>query len=219
MNHEQAGIFLHRYLRQQRDIGIEEIVLEPSKNNNLKSQLTQLYNATKECSNCGLSKTRTNYVFGEGNPNAELMFVGEAPGGEEDLQGKPFIGAAGQLLTKMIAAMGLRREDVYIGNILKCRPPGNRNPEKHEIEQCIPILKKQIDIIKPEFICALGRIAAHSLLGVSQPLGKLRGRFHDIGGIKLIVTYHPSALLRNPQWKRPAWEDLQMLMREMGATK
>lgn len=166
------------------------------------------------CLRCRLGFTRTNFVFGTGNLNADIMFVGEAPGADEDLQGKPFVGRAGQLLTKMIEAINFKREDVYIGNVLKCRPPGNRDPKPDEVEACEPILLRQLEIIKPKIICALGRISGQTLLRTQGTLGSLRGKFHDYHGIKLLVTYHPAALLRNPNWKPEAWEDLKLLRRE-----
>jgi DNA polymerase len=142
------------------------------------------------------------------------MFIGEAPGRDEDQQGKPFVGRAGQLLTKIIEAIQFQREDVFIANILKCRPPDNRDPQPEEAEACLPYLGIQIQLIQPKIICALGRVAAQTLLQTTTPLGKLRGRFHDFHGTKLIVTYHPAALLRNPNFKRPTWEDVQLLRKE-----
>lgn len=181
-----------------------------------KSTLKELFQAYKDCAQCGLQKTRKNIVFGEGSPEARLMFVGEAPGQEEDQQGLPFVGAAGQLLTKIIEAMKLRREDVYIANCLKCRPPGNRNPLPDEIVSCNPILQKQIEIIQPRVICALGKFAAQTLLSSEEPISRLRGRFYDYQGIKLIPTFHPAYLLRNPSDKKLVWADMQMVMRELG---
>ena len=169
-----------------------------------------------DCTRCKLSSGRLNIVFGSGNPNARLVFVGEGPGYDEDQQGEPFVGAAGQLLTKIIQAMGLHREDVYICNIIKCRPPGNRNPEIDEISACTPFLKRQLQSISPEFICALGSFAAQTLLESTTPISRLRGRFYDCMGARLIPTYHPAYLLRNPQKKRDVWQDMQMLMRAMG---
>ena len=162
-----------------------------------------------ECTQCPLGATRKRFVFGAGDPAAGIMFVGEAPGAEEDRQGEPFVGAAGQLLTKIIAAMELRREDVYICNILKCRPPNNRDPQPAEIEQCEPYLKHQIELIQPKVICTLGRFAAQTLLRSSDSMGRMRGQVHHYEGIPLVATYHPAALLRNPQWKRPTWEDIK----------
>jgi len=166
------------------------------------------------CTKCSLGETRTKFVYGTGNPDAKIMFVGEAPGRDEDLKGEPFVGRAGQLLDKILVAMGLSREEIYIANILKCRPPGNRDPQPEEMRTCIPYLKEQIRLIKPQLICALGRIAAHGLLETTTPLGKLRGHWHSFEGIPLIVTYHPAALLRFTQYKRPTWEDMQKLMAE-----
>lgn len=166
------------------------------------------------CHRCPLGKTRKNLVFGEGNPHAELVFVGEAPGADEDLQGRPFVGRAGQLLTRIIDAMGLKREDVYICNILKCRPPGNRNPLPEEIEVCEPWLVRQLEAIHPRVICALGTFAAQTLLKKKGiPITALRGRFHDYHGIRLMPTYHPAYLLRNPGAKRQVWEDVQQIMK------
>jgi len=171
-----------------------------------------------ECHKCPLGATRTHFVFGSGNPDADLMFVGEAPGEEEDLQGQPFVGRAGQLLTKMIEAMKLRREDVYIANVLKCRPPNNRTPLPSEMEQCKPYLDRQIALIRPKVICALGRVAAQALLNTGEGLNRLRGTFHDYRGVKVLVTYHPAALLRNPQWKTQSWDDLQKVRYELDGT-
>jgi len=169
-----------------------------------------------DCRRCGLSKTRTHIVFGEGNPHARLVFVGEGPGYDEDMQGRPFVGAAGKLLTKIIQAMGLQREDVYICNIIKCRPPKNRNPMPEEIETCFPFLERQITAIQPEVICALGKFAAQTLLNTQAPISRLRGRFHDYQGIPLMPTFHPAYLLRNPESKRATWEDIQQVMQRLG---
>ncbi|MDI6739645.1 MAG: uracil-DNA glycosylase, partial [Candidatus Edwardsbacteria bacterium] len=163
-----------------------------------------------DCQKCPLGKRRKNFVFGEGNPDAKLVFVGEAPGEEEDNQGRPFVGAAGQLLTKIIEAIKFKREDVFICNILKCRPPGNRNPEPAEIEQCEPYLIRQLEILQPAVICSLGKFASQTLLKSQVPISKLRGRVHYYHDIKLVPTFHPAALLRNPGWKRQTWEDVQL---------
>jgi len=168
-----------------------------------------------DCQRCGLSKTRTHIVFGEGNPDARLVFVGEGPGYDEDIQGRPFVGAAGQLLTKIIQAMGLERTDVYICNIIKCRPPKNRNPMPDEIDTCSPFLERQITAIQPEVICALGKFAAQMLLNTQEPISRLRGRFHDYHGIPLMPTFHPAYLLRNPDGKRATWEDVQQVMEKL----
>src|ERR1700722_189430 len=170
-----------------------------------------------DCTRCRLHKQgRKQIVFGVGNPNAELMFIGEAPGADEDQQGEPFVGRAGQLLNNMIKAMGLRREDVYIANIIKCRPPGNRTPERDECETCSPFLMRQIAAIKPKAIVALGAVAAKTLLAINAPMSDFRGRWFDFRGTKLAVTYHPAFLLRDPRQKKETWKDLQMVMKELG---
>jgi uracil-DNA glycosylase family 4 len=169
-----------------------------------------------KCVKCPLAKTRINVVFGEGNPKAKLMFIGEAPGADEDEQARPFVGRAGQLLTKIIEAMGLKREDVYIANILKCRPPENRNPLPEEIECCSPYLLEQVRIIGPKVICALGKFSSQTLLNTETPISQLRGNFHDYHGTKLMPTYHPAYLLRNPSEKKTVWEDMKKIAKEMG---
>jgi DNA polymerase len=169
--------------------------------------------ALGDCRRCPLCGRRRHIVFGVGNPRAQLVFVGEGPGRDEDRQGEPFVGAAGELLTRIIQAINLTREQVYIANIVKCRPPGNRNPEPGEIETCLPFLERQLKAIDPRFIVALGKVAAQTLLGSQAPISRLRGRFHDYGGIRLLPTYHPAYLLRNPAAKRDVWEDMQMLMK------
>lgn len=161
------------------------------------------------CVKCGLGYTRTKFVFGVGNPRATLMLIGEAPGADEDAQGEPFVGRAGQLLNKILEAIHFRREDVYICNILKCRPPGNRKPMADEVEKCLPYLRKQIELIKPKLILCLGLTAVENLLHTTESLAALRGRVLEYDGIPLMITYHPAALLRNPNWKRPTWEDVQ----------
>jgi uracil-DNA glycosylase family 4 len=171
--------------------------------------LNELNSVICECQKCPLGRTRNKFVFGVGDSNADIMLIGEAPGADEDVQGEPFVGRAGQLLNRILAALDFRREEVYICNILKCRPPGNRNPIPDEIEKCLPYLNHQIKLIQPRIILLLGRVAAEALLKNKQPLNKLRGRIHYYSGIKTMVTFHPAALLRNPQWKRPAWEDFQ----------
>jgi uracil-DNA glycosylase family 4 len=185
--------------------------LSPQITDALESIITDL----TDCQRCKLSTTRTHIVFGSGSPSASLMFVGEAPGFDEDQQGFPFVGKAGQLLTKIIQAINLTRDQVYICNVIKCRPPGNRNPEPDEILACVPFLNRQIASIQPEFICALGTFAAQTLLKTTLPISKLRGRFHDYNGIQLLPTFHPSYLLRNPDKKREVWEDMKLLMNEM----
>jgi len=168
-----------------------------------------------ECTRCKLHRHRTQIVFGVGNPKARLVFVGEAPGADEDAQGEPFVGRAGQLLTKIIEAMGMRREDVYICNIIKCRPPNNRTPESDEILACQPFLLKQLQAIGPQFICALGGPATQTLLQTKEAISRLRGKFYDFHGIPLLATYHPAFLLRNPHEKKTVWEDMKFLLREM----
>jgi DNA polymerase len=169
-----------------------------------------------DCARCKLSGGRTNLVFGVGDPAAELVFVGEGPGEDEDRQGEPFVGRAGQLLTKMIEAMGFRREDVYIANVVKCRPPGNRNPEPDEIEACEPFLRAQLEAIRPRVIVALGKFAAQTLLRDTSPISRLRGRWLEYEKIRLMPTFHPAYLLRSPNEKAKAWEDLQLVMKELG---
>jgi DNA polymerase len=170
-----------------------------------------------DCTRCKLHKLgRKQIVFGVGNPRAELMFVGEGPGADEDEQGEPFVGRAGQLLNNMIKATGLRREDVYIANVVKCRPPGNRTPERDECETCSPFLLRQVAVIKPKVIVALGAVAAKTLLAINASMSDLRGRWYDFRGTKLAVTYHPAFLLRDPRQKKEAWKDLQMVMQELG---
>lgn len=169
-----------------------------------------------DCTRCDLHKGRNKIVFADGSPYARLMFVGEGPGADEDAQGLPFVGKAGQLLNNMIVAMGLKREEVYIANIVKCRPPGNRTPEPDEANTCSPFLFKQIDVVQPEVIVALGSTAATYLLGQRQPIAAWRGRIHGFRQSKLIVTYHPAFLLRDPRMKKEAWADLQIAMRELG---
>ena len=172
--------------------------------------LTAIREDLGDCTRCKLHGLgRTQIVFGVGNPSAQVMFVGEAPGADEDVQGEPFVGRAGQLLTKMIEAMGFTRDQVYIANVLKCRPPGNRNPEPDEIERCEPFLFRQIASIQPKVIIALGAFAARALLKTNDPISRLRGRIYEFRGAKLIPTFHPSFLLRSPGYKRDAWEDLK----------
>jgi len=167
-----------------------------------------------DCTRCKLCNLgRSKIVFGVGNPQADLMFVGEAPGRDEDLQGIPFVGRAGQLLTKIIEAIGLTRDDVYIANVIKCRPPENRNPEPDEVETCEPFLFRQIDIIKPKVIVALGKFGAQTLLRTLDPISRLRGNVYDFRGAKLIPTFHPAYLLRNPSSKREVWEDMKLVRR------
>ncbi len=212
----QAFALTKNFLQQQVELGFDE-VYTPMKTKKKKpppQNLDDFYNRIKNCTKCPLGHTRTNFVFGAGNPQARLMLIGEAPGREEDLLGEPFVGAAGKLLDKMLAAIKFSRDDVFIANILKCRPPENRDPRPDEIETCKPYLLQQIKLIQPEIILALGRVSAQVLLETKSSLGQLRGRFHDLNGIKFLVTYHPAALLRYQQYKRPTWEDLQLLKKE-----
>jgi uracil-DNA glycosylase family 4 len=169
--------------------------------------------AVAHCRRCSLYETALNPVPGEGDPNADFMVVGEAPGATEDETGRPFVGAAGKLLTQILEAIKLRREDVFICNVLKHRPPGNRNPEPNEVRACSPYLIRQIELIRPKVILALGTFSAQTLLDCKTPIGKLRGQIHQYHGVPVVVTYHPAALLRNPAWKRPTWEDVQLARR------
>jgi uracil-DNA glycosylase family 4 len=171
--------------------------------------LVDLDSMINTCTKCNLGHTRIKFVFGTGNPKAGVVVVGEAPGADEDEQGEPFVGRAGQLLNKILEAIRFKREEVYICNILKCRPPNNRDPQSEEIDCCEPYLWKQLELIKPKIILCAGRIAGQSLLKTNASLAQLRGKVHDYRGIPLVVTYHPAALLRNPNWKRPCWEDMQ----------
>jgi uracil-DNA glycosylase len=192
--------------RIAKSVGVETSVTEKKKRIEVLEALQQ---EMLTCHKCPLRKTRTHLVFGIGNPMADLMFVGEAPGRDEDLQGEPFVGRAGQLLNKIIEAIGMKRSDVYIANVLKCRPPGNRNPLSEEIALCIPYLMKQIEIIKPKVLCALGTFAAQTLLDTKAPVGTLRGKFHEYKGVPMMVTFHPAYLLRNPNEKAKVWEDMK----------
>ncbi len=181
------------------------------------SNLEELREFIGDCRRCKLCKSRTQVVFGVGNPAAELMFVGEGPGAEEDARGEPFVGRAGQLLTDIIErGMGMKRSEVYIANVVKCRPPQNRNPEPDEVESCEPFLMRQIELVKPRVIVALGTFAAQALLRVKTPISKLRGTWQEIGGIRTMPTFHPAYLLRNPGDKRLVWLDIQEVMKELG---
>lgn len=190
-------------------------LLYPSPEEDLQhyKTLAELYEATKTCKKCRLGETRKNYVFGDGNEFAKVVLIGEAPGADEDEQGLPFVGRSGQLLTNILAAVKFERRDVYICNIIKSRPPNNRNPEPDEIKACLPYLYRQLEIIRPKIILALGKVAANTLLENKLSMQALRGKVHKWRNIDLIVTYHPAALLRNPNWKRFCWEDVQMLRR------
>lgn len=237
---DEAALALANYLRFCREIGIRELpassvtedLPSASATGNEKTvpdlfadrsqtrttqSLSEIREELGDCERCKLCGTRNSIVFGEGNPDARLVFVGEGPGRDEDMQGRPFVGKAGQLLTKIIKAMNLKREDVYICNVVKCRPPQNRNPEPDEVESCEPFLVKQIRSINPEVIVALGSVATGLLLKLRNfKMGQLRGNFHEYEGAKLMVTYHPAALLRNPAFKKPVWEDMKLVMKELG---
>lgn len=176
----------------------------------------ELKNNWGACTRCKLAQGRTHLVFGEGATPADLMFIGEGPGEQEDLQGRPFVGKAGELLTRMIEAMGLRRENVYIANIVKCRPPNNRDPEPDEIEACMPVLLAQIRCVRPRVIVSLGKISAQTLLGTAIPISRLRGKWHQFQGIDLMPTFHPAYLLRSPDKKKEAWMDLQAVIKQLG---
>ncbi len=175
------------------------------------AELAALAAAAAGCTRCRLSEGRTKVVFGSGNPAAELMFVGEGPGAEEDRQGLPFVGAAGELLNRIIQAIEKTRDEVYIANVVKCRPPGNRDPQPDEVTACRGYLDKQIALVRPRVLVALGKVAAQALLGDDSPIGRLRGQWFQVQGISTMVTYHPAALLRNPALKRPTWEDMQLV--------
>ncbi len=192
---------------------------EPALSTEQKLQALRVLNEGQVvgCQRCAeLAQCRTQTVFGVGNPDAELCFIGEAPGGEEDAQGEPFVGPAGQLLNRIIQACQMRREEVYIANILKCRPPGNRAPLPNEVANCLPYLERQLALIRPKYLVALGAVAAQALLQTTQGIGRLRGRFHDYRGIPVLCTYHPAYLLRNPAAKRDVWEDMKRLLERMG---
>ena len=213
------------YVEQQLQLGFTELESEPEQDSPYADfDLPTLTTDAESCTKCPLHETRTNVVFGVGDPNADLMFIGEAPGADEDRQGEPFVGRAGQLLTQIIeSGMKLKRSEVYIANILKCRPPGNRNPESNEIETCSPYLVRQIELIQPKVIVALGSFSAQMLLGTKIGITKLRGEFHpcNVPGLRVLPhkkppvimpTFHPAYLLRNPNAKREVWEDIQTVM-------
>jgi uracil-DNA glycosylase family 4 len=226
MNSDEIKQQLVAHLERFGEMGVEHVDIKDQqqeiKHQNFSS-LDELWSKSVDgCTACKLAGLgRTNIVFGEGNPNADLLFVGEGPGRDEDIQGKPFVGRAGQKLNDIIKAMGLSRDDVYIANIVKCRPPENRNPEPDEINTCIGYLNQQIDIIKPKVICSLGAISAHTLLNVKTPISKLRGHFHDYNGTPLMPTFHPAYLLRNytPQTRKLVWEDMQQIMAKLEESK
>jgi uracil-DNA glycosylase len=201
-----------------RDLGVDEVFLAapsspaPAAVAGSMRDLPALQKFLEGCPRCKLSKTRTNIVFGQGNPKADLMFVGEAPGREEDEQGLAFVGRAGGLLTKIIEAMGKKREDVWICNVLKCRPPNNRNPEADEVAACMPFLDEQIRLVSPRVIFTLGTYSAQAVLGTDEPIGRLRGRWQSARGVKVMPTFHPAFLLRSPERKKDVWEDMKKVM-------
>src|SRR4030042_684458 len=206
---------LKSYLEYLKGMGIVSLpVSENIPEKDTQSEILTLAEIREEvgdCKRCKLHRTRRMIVFGEGNEKATLMFIGEGPGYDEDVQGRPFVGKAGQLLTKIIESINLSREEVYIANIVKCRPPQNRNPEPDEIQSCNPFLMNQIRVIQPRIICALGTFAAHTLLTTDTKISQLRGKLFDLEGIKVIPTYHPAFLLRNPERKREVWEDMKKM--------
>lgn len=216
---------LRGWVKYQGDLGVRgfprgEVNPGDEEDMPIGAKLLTLEDVRKELGDCkaciSLCEGRNKIVFGEGAEDADLMFIGEAPGADEDCQGRPFVGRAGQLLTKIISAMKLERENVYIANVLKCRPPKNRDPNPDEAEACEPILIKQIQVIKPKVIVALGKISTQLLLKTKSPIGALRGKFHDYHGIPLMPTYHPAALLRDPSRKKTVWDDMKLVMAKLG---
>ncbi len=212
------GLYSKLYIKKNSDV-LSSLPVNAAANNRMvrvpSITLEDIGKELGDCKRCKLHKKRHHIVFGEGSPTSDLVFVGEAPGRDEDMQGKPFVGRAGKLLTDIIKAMGLERKDVYICNILKCRPPENRNPEPDEIAACEPFLIKQLEAIQPRVICAMGKFAAQTLLETGTAISTLRGRFHSYHGIKLMPTYHPAYLLRNQGAKKQVWQDVQMIMEEL----
>ena len=202
------------YFETQKLSGINYLYLHKTDSEKKKAMLKEAREDLGDCKRCKLHARRKNIVFGEGNPDARLVFVGEAPEYEEDAQGRPFVGKAGQLLTRIINAINLKRSDVYIANIIKCRPPSNRDPEEDEIQTCIPFLKRQLEIIQPRIICTLGKVATNALLETDKGITELRGKFHQLGDVKVMPTYHPSYLLRNQDKKKETWVDMQMVQKE-----
>jgi len=212
---QQVLSSLQDFLLYQKEQGVLGLpLLQQHATVNKDRPLENVRSELGECTRCKLHQHRRHIVFGTGNPDAQLVFVGEGPGGEEDVQGKPFVGRAGQLLTKIINSIDLTRDEVYIANIIKCRPPNNRNPEPDEIKACEPFLIKQLDAIKPKIICALGTFAAQTLLETDERISRLRGKFIPYQNSRLIATFHPAFLLRNPQRKRDVWEDMKMIRKE-----
>ena len=209
---------LTKYLEYQRDMGLEYIpmekgILKDLSNGGSEMGLNAIQKKMSDCKLCGLSGGRNKIVFGEGDKKADLMFVGEAPGADEDAQGRPFVGRAGKLLTKIIEAMGYQREDVYIANIIKCRPPENRRPAADEVESCIPFLKKQIASIKPKIIVCLGSTAVQNLLQTEEKISALRGKLQEFEGVQVMPTFHPAYLLRNPSAKKEVWKDMKKVLK------
>ena len=200
---------LKEFLKAQREAGEEWLGLP--KQILSSTILSVLRDSVKDCTRCMLSSSRTQVVFGEGDPSARLFLIGEAPGAEEDRTGRPFIGRAGELLAKIIEAIRLSREQVYISSVIKCRPPGNRTPEQNEINTCKPFLFQQIQAIRPSIICTLGSVATNTILGINEPISKSRGKFHDFHGIYVMPTFHPAYLLRNQKDKKLVWEDMQKI--------
>ena len=220
IDRESLRTELCNWLRLLEISGTEDILLmkgwsqgESEPRSGVATSLAALEEEMVSCTRCELHSTRTNLVYGEGSPSSRLMFIGEGPGRDEDLSGRPFVGRAGKLLTKIIEAMGLKRDDVYITNIVKCRPPGNRNPELDEISECLPYLEKQVEMIRPEIICTLGVVATQTITGTRRGIGATRGRVHDYKGINVIPTFHPAACLRFPANKKLVWEDIKEVMR------
>ena len=219
---------LRRAIELEAEMGTDEVVLpvsttRPAAEVTLPAQdwpdLKSFHQGICECQLCPLGATRNKFVFGVGNPDADIVFIGEAPGADEDKQGEPFVGRAGKLLDKILAAINFDRSQVYIANILKCRPPGNRDPQPDEMDRCFPYLERQLQLIGPRFICCLGRIAAQRLLETKMPLGKMRGQWFEKFGAQVMVTYHPAALLRFAEYKRDTWEDVQRLREAYDAWK
>ena len=202
---------LRHYLAYQKSLGAEFLPGSAKKIPHPQASLTEVRRKLGECKRCKLNLTRRHIVFGEGSEKAQLVFIGEGPGEDEDRQGRPFVGKAGQLLTRIINAIGLSREEVYITNIIKCRPPHNRNPQQDEIATCEPFLNKQLEIIRPKIICALGTYAAQTLLKTDEKISQMRGRFFVYRGIKVMPTYHPAFLLRNPHKKKETWDDMKKI--------
>jgi uracil-DNA glycosylase len=222
LNREELANSINDFLSQQLEIYGDGLAVPLEQENNVEdtqswrtaADLEDLHGAIQNCASCALGSLRNKFVFGSGNPHADIMLIGEGPGAEEDQSGLPFVGAAGQLLDKILASIGLSRDQVYICNILKCRPPQNRDPESEEINNCIPYLQKQIALINPKFILCLGRIAAQALLKTPASLNLLRLKIYNYEKSRLIVTYHPAALLRYPQYKKDTWEDVKFLRRQ-----